>query len=436
MSLNPQNSKQLGLWTTTSLVVGGMIGSGIFSIPTALAPYGGISLIGWGVAATGAFILAQVLSKLSKVIPANGGPYAYSREAFGGLTAFIVAWGYWISIWATNAAITITFVSYLSVFIPALAENNLLSGLAGMLTLWLLTAINSHSIKSAGKLQLVSTVLKIIPILIIAIAGFFFFQAEHFSPFNLSDSSSLKAITITTAFCLFAFMGLEAATIPAGNIKNPKKTIPRATLMGTGVVTLIYVISSVSLFGILPPDQLTTSVAPYSDAAANLWGENARYFIAAGACISAFGALNGWILIQGQLPLAMAGDRLLPKIFGKTNKNNTPSFGIIVSSIIVTLLLLFNQSKGLNNLYAFVLLLTAVTVLISYVMSAAAFTYFSWNSKFGFTATLRNMTLGITAILFSIWMFIGSGLEANLWGFGGVALGLPIYYWSKRKKNQ
>ncbi|MFY0591204.1 amino acid permease [Roseivirga sp.] len=435
MSLKPQKSKQLGLWTTTSLVVGGMIGSGIFSIPTALAPYGGISLLGWGVASASALILAQIFSKLSKVIPSKGGPYAYSKVAFGDLTAFIVAWGYLISVWASNAAITITFVSYLSVFFPALAENNFLAGLVCVLTLWFLTAINSHSVKSAGQLQLVSTILKIVPILTITIAGFFFFQVEHFTPFNLSDSSSLKAITITTAFCLFAFMGLEAATIPAGNIKNPKKTIPRATMFGTVVVTLIYILSSVSLFGILPPDQLSTSVAPYGDAAANILGENARYLIAAGACISAFGALNGWILIQGQLPMAMAADGFLPKIFSKTNKNNTPSFGIIISSIIITLLLVANQSKGLNNLYSFALLLTAVTLLMSYITSAAAFTHFSIKNKFGFSATLKNMALGIIGILFSVWMFIGSGLEANLWGFGGVVLGLPIYFWRK-KKNQ
>lgn len=436
MSSKHEKSKQLGLWTVTSLVVGGMIGSGIFSIPTALAPYGGISLIGWAVSAAGALFMAKVLSKLSKVIPANGGPYAYSKEAFGELTAFIVAWGYWISIWATNAAITITFVSYLSVFIPALAENTVLATVAGFLTLWLLTALNSHSIKSAGNLQLVSTILKVIPIIIITIAGFFFFQADHFSPFNLSESSSLKAITITTAFCLFAFMGLEAATIPAGNIKNPKKTIPRATILGTVIVTIIYILSSISLFGILPPDQLSTSVAPYGDAAANLWGENARYLIAGGACISAFGALNAWILLQGQLPLAMASDGLLPKAFGKKNRNDTPSFGIIVSSIITTLLLVANQSKGLNNLYAFVLLLTTVTVLISYAASALAFLHFSLKNKLGFTSTLRNLALGTVATAFSIWMFIGSGLEANLWGFGGVALGLPIYFWNKRKKRK
>ncbi|MCE7991511.1 MAG: amino acid permease [Roseivirga sp.] len=428
-----QKAKQLGLWTVSSLVVGSMIGSGIFSIPTALAPYGGISLLGWVFSAIGALILATVLSKLSRAIPATGGPYAYSREAFGDLTAFIVAWGYWISVWTTNAAITITFISYLSVFIPALADNAFLSTGIGLLTLWSLTALNSHSVKSGGLLQLISTILKVLPIIAITIVGFFFFEASHFTPFNKSSSTSLQAITVCTAFCLFAFMGLESATIPAGNIKDPKKTIPRATMLGTIFVVLIYILSSISLFGILPPDQLTTSVAPYSDAASSLWGENARYLVAAGACISAFGALNAWILIQGQLPLAMAHDKLLPKAFAKTNKNSAPSFGIIFSSIIVTILLIANQAKGLNGLYAFALLLTAVTVLLSYLMSALALGFFALKQQHGFKLTLSNIIMIVIAVAFSIWMFIGSGREANLWGLGSMAVGIPLYFWFKRK---
>lgn len=435
MGNSSQKTKQLGLWTATSLVVGSMIGSGIFSIPTALAPFGGISLLGWVFSALGALVLATVMSKLSRVIPTTGGPYAYSREAFGNLTAFIVAWGYWISVWTTNAAITITFISYLSVFIPELAENTFLATGTGLLTLWSLTALNSYSVKGGGQLQIISTVLKVLPIIAITIVGFFFFDASHFVPFNKSSSSSLQAITICTAFCLFAFMGLESATIPAGNIKDPKKTIPRATMLGTGFVILIYIFSSVSLFGILPPDQLTTSVAPYSDAAASLWGENARYFVAAGACISAFGALNAWILIQGQLPLAMAHDRLLPKAFGKTNKNAAPSFGIIFSSIIVTVLLVANQAKGLNGLYSFALLLTAVTVLLSYLMSALALGSFALKQQHGFRLTIGNSLMVIIATAFSIWMFIGSGVEANLWGLGSMAAGIPIYFWFKRKKH-
>lgn len=435
MTNKGDSSKQLGLWTLTSLVVGGMIGSGIFSIPTALAPYGGISLVGWVFASCGALILARVFSKLSAVIPDTGGPYAYSRKAFGDLTGFIVAWGYWISIWTTNAAITITFVSYLSVFFPALAQNSLFAAIAALLTLWSLTLINSHSIKSGGRIQLIFTILKLLPIIAITIVGFFFFEAAHFSPFNRSESSSIQAITITTAFCLYAFVGFEAGTLPAGNVKDPSKTIPRATTVGTIFVTLIYILSSLSLFGILSPDQLTTSVAPYSEAAANLWGEQARYFVAGAACLSAFGALNGWILLQGQLPMAMAADGMMPKIFAKTNKNASPSFGIICSSIIVSVLLIANQSKGLNGIYSFVLLISAVTVLISYLTSSLAFGKFMLSGSFGFKLNLTNGLLLIFAIGFSIWMFIGSGLEANLWSLGGILAGLPIYYYYKRNKK-
>lgn len=435
MTNKGDSSKQLGLWTVTSLVVGGMIGSGIFSIPTALAPYGGISLLGWAFASTGALILAKVFSKLSAVIPDTGGPYAYSRKAFGDFTAFIVAWGYWISIWTTNAAITITFISYLSVFFPILSENSLIAAVTGLATLWSLTLINSRSVKDGGNIQLLFTILKVLPILAITIVGFFFFEASHFIPFNRSDTSSIQAITITTAFCLYAFVGFEAATVPAGNIKNPAKTIPKATFYGTVFVTAIYILSSVSLFGILSPDQLVTSVAPYSDAAANLWGEQARYLVAIAACLSAFGALNGWILLQGQLPMAMAMDGLMPKIFAKKNKNSSPSFGIISSSVIVSILLIANQSKGLNGLYAFVLLISAVTVLISYLMSSLAFGKFMFNRSYGFKPSTLNLILLVFSLGFSIWMFIGSGLEANLWSLGGIAAGLPIYFYFKHNKQ-
>ncbi|MFT6214726.1 MAG: APA family basic amino acid/polyamine antiporter [Roseivirga sp.] len=429
------SSKQLGLWTLTSLVVGGMIGSAIFSIPTTLAPYGGISLLGWAFASAGALVLAKVFSKLSAVIPAIGGPYAFSRKAFGDLTGFIVAWGYWISIWTTNAAITITFVSYLSVFFPVLSENSLMAAITGLATLWSLTLINSHSVKSGGNIQVVFTILKLLPILAITIVGFFFFEAAHFIPFNRSGSSSIQAITITTAFCLYAFVGFEAATLPAGNVKNPAKTIPKATIIGTIFVTAIYILSSLSLFGILSPDQILTSVAPYSDAAANLWGEKARYLVAAAACLSAFGALNGWVLLQGQLPLAMAKDDMMPKIFSKTNKNSSPSFGILISSVIVSVLLIANQSKGLNGIYAFVLLISAVTVLISYLASSLAFGKFMFKRSYGFKPSFTNILLLIVSVGFSIWMFIGSGLEANLWSLGGIAAGLPIYYYYKHKKK-
>jgi basic amino acid/polyamine antiporter, APA family len=433
MKSDSTSNKKLGLWTTTALVVGGMIGSGIFSLPVSLAQYGGISLFGWMFAAIGAFILAKILGFLSKVIPATGGPYAYSRKGFGDFVGFFVAWGYWLSIWATNAAITITFVSYLGVFIPALRESTSLSLLTGLITIWSLTALNSYSVKAGGKAQLITTILKIIPLVVVTIGGLFFIQFAHFKPLNISEVSSFKAITICTALCLFAFMGLEAATIPAGNIESPEKTIPKATMLGTIFVTIIYMISSFSLFGVLSPAEIVGTASPFAAAASKMWGANAEYLVAAGACISTLGALNGWILIQGQVPMAMAQDGLFPKPFARTNKNESPYFSIIASSIVITVLLLLNQSKGLADIYTYMVLLTTVTVLVAYIFSIASYGLFAAENKFGLSPTITNILLVTFGFGFSIWMMIGSGHEAVFIGFIGLLLGIPIYIWNKRK---
>lgn len=433
MASDNSSKNKLGLWTTTALVVGGMIGSGIFLLPKVLAQYGGVSLFGWVFAAIGAFILAKVFGYLSKVIPATGGPYAYSRKGFGDFIGFFVAWGYWLSIWATNAAITITFVSYLGVFIPALQESTSLSLITGLITIWSLTALNSYSVKAGGNAQLITTILKIIPLAVVTIGGLFFIQFVHFTPLNISEISSFKAITISTALCLFAFMGLEAATIPAGNIKNPEKTIPKATMMGTILVTIIYIFSSFSLFGVLSPIEIANSASPFAAAASKMWGSNASYLVAAGACISTLGALNGWIMLQGQIPMAMARDGLFPKSFAKTNKNESPYFGIIASTVAISILLLLNRSKGLSGIYEDMVLLTTVTVLISYIFSIAAYGLFSAEKKFGLSPTFSNLLLTIVGFGFTIWMMIGSGPQAVFIGFIGLLLGIPIYIWNKRK---
>ena len=432
--MNKTSQQQpLGLLTVTCLVVGGMIGSGIFTLPSSLAQFGGIGLMGWVVAAAGALVLARMYGQLSKVIPKTGGAYPYCREAFGEFPSFIVAWGYWLSIWSTNAAIALTFTGYLSIFIPAVGQG-INTALTSIAVIWILTAINSRSIYWGGKMQVITTLLKIIPILVVAIAGVFFFDSSYFIPFNLSESSSLKAITTASAMCLFAFMGLEAASVPAGNIKNPEKTISKATLLGTWIVVVIYILSTISLFGILPPAQVQNSLAPFSDAAQKMFGSGAEYFIAAGACISTFGGLNTWILVQGQMPMALAQDQLLPAVFAKKNQNDTPALSIIISSVFITLLLLFNQSKNFSNLYSFMILLTAVTVLVSYLSTALVYAYFSLKGIKGFQWTLKSGLYSIIGIGFSVWMIIGSGLEATLWGAIGLLLGIPIYLWKKKKQ--
>jgi len=428
-----EKSKEIGLWTTTSLVVGNMIASGLFMLPATLGIYGGISLIGWLISGAGAICLALVYSWLSKHQPlATGGPYAYTREGMGHFAAFLVAWGYWISVWCTNAAIAVAFVSYLTAFIPALGHNPILSVSTGLSAIWFLTWINTKGIKEAGIVQVITTILKLAPLVVITIGGFFYLNVDHFIPFNVSSQSNLSAITSTTTLTLFAFLGLECATIPSGNVKNPEKTISQATIIGTLLTTFIYIAGTVAVMGLIPPATLHESQAPFADAAASIWGEEARYLVAGGAVISTFGALNGWILVQGQMPMAAARDHLFPRLFARENKNGTPAVGIIISSLLVSVLMSMNFSNSLADTYTFVILLSTLTVLVPYLFSIVSFVMMD-TKKYGIR--WGKMSVALLAFLYSMWAVIGSGQEIVYWGFILLMAGLPFYAWNQIKNN-
>ena len=420
---------KLGLWTSTSLVAGNMIGAGVFLLPAALASYGSISLVGWLVATIGALLLAKVFSNLSKLMPqANGGPYAYSNKGLGDFTGFLVAWGYWISIWTSNAAITVSLISALSTFFPVLATNAIAAILTGLASIWVLTWINTLGIVTSGKLQLVTTLLKIIPLLLVGFVGLFYMKVGNFLPFNSTGGNSFAAITATATLTFFAFLGLECATVPSGSVINPEKTIPRATMLGTGLVAIIYIMSSTSIMGMIPASVLQHSVTPFADAAAIIWGNGARYWVSAGVAIAAFGALNGWILIQGQLPAAIAKDNLFPAIFGKENKKGMPATGIVISSVLVSLLMVMNFSKSLADQFKFLILMSTFSVLLPYLFSSAAYIIIRINKKT--TGNwIQAILLALLAFSFSLWAIAGAGQETVYWGFIFLIAGTPFYVW-------
>jgi basic amino acid/polyamine antiporter, APA family len=428
-----ENSRQIGLWTATSLVVGNMIASGLFMLPATLAIYGGISLVGWLISGAGALCLALVYSWLSKFHPlATGGPYAYTREGMGHFAAFLVAWGYWISVWCTNAAISVAFVSYLSAFIPALGNSPILAVGTGLTAIWFLTWINTKGIREAGIVQVITTIFKLVPLLVITIGGLFYLNADHFIPFNVSSQSNLSAITSTTTLTLFAFLGLECATIPSGNVKNADTTVSRATIVGTLLTTFIYIAGTVAVMGLIPPSVLHTSQAPFADAAASIWGEEARYLVAGGAVISTFGALNGWILIQGQMPMAAARDHLFPRIFAKENKNGTPALGIVISSLLISVLMSMNFTRNLADTFTFMVLLTTLTVLVPYLFSIVSFVMIASKQQ---ALSGFKLLIAVLAFLYSMWAIIGAGEETVYWGFVLLMAGLPFYAYIQIKRN-
>jgi APA family basic amino acid/polyamine antiporter len=267
---------------------------------------------------------------------------------------------------------------------------------------------------------------------LIALVGLFYVDFNNFNPFNVSGTSNFSAITATATLTLFAFLGLESATVPAGNIHEPEKTIPRATMIGTIITIFVYVLGSAVVIGMIPSKELQLSNAPFADAAALIWGDSARYWVAAGAIVSTFGALNGWILLQGQMPMAAARDKLFPEIFKKENSKGTPSMGIIISSILISALMMMNFTKGLTDTFTFMVLLTKVAILVPYIFSAASYGILILQNKLWHRESISKIMLAALAFAFSLWAVAGSGQETVYWGFMAVLAGIPFYVWMKR----
>lgn len=430
--------RALGVWSSMSLVIGGMIGSGIFLLPASLAPFGGISLVGWLLTAIGAMFLALVFSRLASMVPRVGGPYAYTRLGFGDFAGFWVGWGYWISVWTGNAALAVTMVSYLQGLFPALASSHWLSALIAIGVVWLVTWINLRGIKQAGIFQVLTTILKLLPLVAIALLGLFWVHWSHFTPFNTSGMSPFAAVTAVASLTLWAFLGLESATIPADDIENPETTIPRATLLGTLVTALIYMLSFVAVIGIVPLAQLARSSAPYADAAGMIWGRWAFYTVAIGAVISCLGNLNGFTLIQGQVPMAAARDRLFPRAFSQMSKQGVPWFGVVISSSLITLLLIFNYSgsSSLVQIFTFIILLTTLTTLVPYAFCAMAdlLLLIQHRAEFNMKRLIGSSVIGILAFAYSIWTVYGAGAQTVLLGFLLLMLGLPVFVWMRKQQ--
>jgi APA family basic amino acid/polyamine antiporter len=417
----------LGFWAAVSIVMGNMIGSGVFLLPASLAAYRGVSLIGWAISAVGAVLLALVFARLARQLPAAGGPYAYTRHAFGDVPGFLVAWGYWLSIVATLAALAVAFVGYLDPFMPALVRAPASAAALAVATVWLLIGVNIAGVGAAGRLQIVTTALKILPLVVVGVGGLFFFDPTAFS-FPVTGTPLGPQIISAVTLTLWAFLGLECATIPAGSVRDPERTIPRATIVGTVSTAAIYIVSTIGVMSLVPPDTLATSTAPFADGGRRLLGDIGGQLVALGAAISCFGALNGWVLVAGQLPMAVAADGLFPPFFGKLSARGTPALGMIAGGVVGSVLVAMNYSRGLVPLFTFIILLATLSTLIPYVFCALAVWLMPGHPRPAGWAAV------VSALAFAYAMFAigGAGAETVFYGFLLLLAGLPLYVWRKR----
>ena len=418
--------KKIGLWSSTALVTGNMIGSGIFLLPATLASFGGIGLMGWLYSAMGALLFTLVFRQLSQRLPETiGGPYAYVKLMLGDFWGFLVGWGYWVSIWCTNAAIAVAFVGYLSVFLPEINSNTPLAIGCGLGAIWALSAVNSFSIRTVAWVQKITTVLKLLPILAIGFIGIFYIDWSLINFDNLLGQSDFQAISAVTTLTLFPFLGLESATVASGRTKNAAKTVGRAGMIALGITGVTYILSSVAIFGILPPEVLKDSSAPFADAASVFWGGKAKYIVAAGAIAATLGALNGWLLIQGQIPMASAQDGLFPKIFARVNRHGAPIIGIVISSVLASTVLTFRFSEQLAQVFGFMMNLSTLSVLTPYLMTIISLLLLLKRDP-----TPNRMMQGVSylSIAFCLWIIYGCGLEVVAYGGLLVLAGIFIYF--------
>ena len=437
-----------GLPVAIALIMGSIIGVGIFNLPTSLAGIGPITLVSMALTTVGAIALALMFAALARRLPADGGPYAYSRVAFGNRVGFFNAWSYWISAWAGNAGIAVGWVLYVEVFINK-SHNKLITILLVLIGLWVPALINMSGVKNMGSVQLVTTILKFAALAFMSTVGLFYIKSANFTPWNISGESAIGAIGSGMAIALFSYIGVEVASVAAGKVRDPDRNVPKSTVFGTLATAVVYMLSLTAVFGIVPSSELSKSNAPFSTALNTMFGGTwAGYVMAVVVIISGFGALNGWTMICAEMPLAAAKDGLFPDRFKRLSKNGVPAFGIIAATVLASVAMAINYlgSSG-ATVFTTLILMTGITVAIPYAFSALA--QIKWRiadrRELHAQRFARDMIVAVLSLVFSILFIWYSRNTGHSWfvywapfllAGGALLVGIPVYAAQRGKMTE
>lgn len=406
--------QKIGLWMTSALVVGTMIGSGIFMLPVALAPLGANAIAGWVVSSIGALSIAFALARLCRL--GGEGIQANIERQLGRHVAFLVAWSFWVSNWTAQAAVAIAGASALSWVSPAWSGPGFVLPVA-IGSVVLLTAVNALGARASGGMSILTVAIKLLPLVaviaILALRGAGAAPLEPLAPSPLTTANLATAVALT----FFALTGFENATTPVDKVRDPERTIPRALIGGTLFVALLYLLASTAVQLLLPADVVASSAAPIADVIAAEWGGGAASLAALGIAVAAFGCLNGLILGTGELGYGMGLRRDLPGFMAWTRGANTPVGAQFVGSALCILLILANSSRATASLFTFIILLSTAAVLLVYLAGALA----AWR-----LCGSAARAVIFVALLFILFAFYGSGYVADLWSLALLAIGLVI----------
>jgi APA family basic amino acid/polyamine antiporter len=422
--------RKMGFWSTTSLVAGSQIGTGIFLLPAALVGFGAAGLSSWMITATGAMLLALVFARLCRAIPKTGGPHTFIEHAFGRTLGFFSAWTYWVISWLSSTMVVISVISYLT---PLLGELHPITKLMLEISIVLfITGLNLRGVRSAGRMEFLFTLLKLLPLLIVPMAGILFFNRSHFVPFNPTSHSVIHVMNAAALLTLWGFIGVESATAPAEAVENPRKTIPRALIMGTLLVAIVYIFSSTMIMGVVPPEMLAHSKAPFADAAQIIFGGNWYIVISIAASIVCLGTLNAWVLTSGQIALGAAYDGHLPKLFMVKNAHGAPKWGLIFSSLGMIPVLVATLNQDLISQINLMIDVCVTAFLFIYALSILSYLKLFGRDKETARWNIKELLLGVCGLVFCGWALYSSGWKMVSLASVISLTGLPIYLWKKR----
>ena len=435
---NKSLKKEISLFMATMLVCGNMIGSGVFMLPSTLAQVSGpgATIIAWILTTVGSILIAISFANLGTKYPSTGGAYHYTKEAFGDFAGFLSAWLYWNGSWIGNAAILVAITSYASVVFPAL-NNPTISIIFSSAVLWIFTLINISGVKKAGKIQSFVTVFKIAFFALFIIVAFLNFDSVNILPLY-PEEKGLSTVPLAATSTLWAFIGLESATVAAGELKNPEKNVRKSTIYGLIISAAIYLLISIGSMGAMNNKELAQSSAPLTDILTNALGTQVGKILTIAVVICILGTIIGWLLSTARVGYAAGVDGVFPKFFGKINeKTGTPVNSLIFGSVLVNILLVMNFQKGMVDAFTFITILETLSYLPVYLLSISAemMLTFKEEKKFNFKIFIKKSILPLLAFIYVLWTIYGSGAETVMWGFILMLIGIPVYIYNYHKNK-
>ncbi|HEU4452960.1 MAG TPA: amino acid permease [Longimicrobium sp.] len=424
----PSLVRGLTLLGTVALCVGNMVGTSVYTLPASLAEaVGPLGVLAWALTAAGYLFVALVYASLGTRYPLTGGPYVYAREAFGEFAGFQAVWAYWFSAVIGNAGIVTGVVGYAVGFSPRLEGSVLLQFLLAQALLWGLCLLNVVGVRQSARVQIAVMFTSAVPMLAIALAMLPSVRAENFRPFA---PQGWGALAVGAALVVWAYSGVESATVPAEEVQGPERTIRRGTLIGYALATVIFLTAAVAVTGAIPNAELAVSARPVALAAERTLGAWAGVLIGFAAIAAGIGTLNGWILMAGRIPLTAARDGLFFRSLGRVHPRfGTPHVGLIVGTAIASTMLLLYFQKTLLGVFNFIVLLAVLTTLIPHLYAAAAELMLARRDPARYTAKERRRAhlVAPIAFVFVMYTIYGVGPQVALWGLLVLLAGTPLY---------